>query len=167
MNKIFKVIWNNAKHCYVVASELAKSYTNGCGSRSIRRVAAALCVATAIYATTGSALAVNTGGQLDIYDNYIGDTPYHVTIDSDVSGNVYGHKENSEYVEEASVTMTGGTVGGEVRGGFSNSGSAASNSVTISGGTVNRGVYGGWSYSGNAASNSVNISGGTELQSLL
>lgn len=25
MNKVYKVIWNKAKHCYVVVSELAKS----------------------------------------------------------------------------------------------------------------------------------------------
>ena len=72
MNKIFKVIYSKAKHCYVVASEFAKSYSKGGGSRSMRRAAVAL-LAAAVYAATGSALAENTGGQLDIiYGNYYG-----------------------------------------------------------------------------------------------
>ena len=28
MNHIYKVIWNKAKHCYTVASEIAKSHKN-------------------------------------------------------------------------------------------------------------------------------------------
>ena len=48
MNKIFKVIYNRAKHCYVVASELAKSYSKGGGSRSIRRAMVTLGVAVSI-----------------------------------------------------------------------------------------------------------------------
>ena len=40
MNKIYKVIWSKAKHCYVVASELAKNHTKGCGKRSLRRTVA-------------------------------------------------------------------------------------------------------------------------------
>ena len=159
MNKIFKVIWNNAKHCYVVASELAKSYSRGGGSRSIRRAAIVLSVAAAVYAATGSALAANGGGDLDQNTgDYIGHSPYNVTIDSDVAGFVYGHKADSENVEEANVTMTGGSVG-TVYGGYSNTGNAASNSVTISGNsTINHDVNGGYSDSGNAASNSVTIS---------
>ena len=164
MNKIFKVIWNNAKHCYVVASELAKSYSKGGGSRSIRRAMVTLGVAAAVYAAAGSALAANGGGDLDNSGNYIGHDPYNVTIDSDssVTGSVYGRKEdNDTNVEEASVTMTGGLVHYQVYGGYSSSGAAASNSVTISGNsTINGIVYGGWSI-GKAASNSVKISDGT------
>ena len=135
MNKIFKVIWNNAKHCYVVASKLAKSYSNGGGSRSIRRAAIVLSVAAAVYAAAGSALADNGGGHPDGND-YIGDSPYNVTIDSNVTGSVYGRKEdNDTNVEEASVTMTGGTVG-NVLGGESTWGNSIGNSVTINGGTI-------------------------------
>ncbi len=167
MNKIFKVIWNNAKHCYVVASELAKGYSRGGGSRTIRRAMVTLGVVAAVYVAAGSVLAANSGGHLD-GNNYIGDSPYNVTIDSDVNGYVYGHKENSEKVEEASVTMTGGWVHYHVYGGYSSSGAATSNSVTISDGTIGYSgggssyggnVYGGYSVSGNSNSNSVNISG--------
>ena len=38
MNKIFKVIWNKTKHCYVVASELAKQHTKSPKSITIVRV---------------------------------------------------------------------------------------------------------------------------------
>lgn len=27
MNKVYKVVWNKARNCYVVASEFAKSHT--------------------------------------------------------------------------------------------------------------------------------------------
>ena len=36
MNKIYKIVWNKTKNCYVVASELAKSHTKGSGMRSFR-----------------------------------------------------------------------------------------------------------------------------------
>ncbi len=135
MNKIFKVIWNNAKHCYVVASELAKSYSKGGGSRSIRRAMVTLGVAVAVYTAAGCALA-NSGGT-EVNGDYIGnsDSNYNVTIDSNVSGYVYGHRETSANVEEASVRMTGGTVK-NVFGGYSYSGATISNSVNISGGTI-------------------------------
>ena len=29
MNRVYKVIWSKAKHCYVVTSEIAKSHTKG------------------------------------------------------------------------------------------------------------------------------------------
>ena len=161
MNKIFKVIWNNAKHCYVVASELAKSYSRGGRSRSMHRAMLTLGVAVAVYAAAGSAIAANDGGDLDNSGNYIGHDPYKVTIDSDVSGIVYGHKEDYENVEEASVTINDGTVG-YVFGGYSNSGATASNSVKISGGNISGSVSGGFVYTGSGAakSNSVDISGG-------
>ena len=162
MNKIFKVIWNNAKHCYVVASELAKGYSRGGGSRTIRRAMVTLGVVAAVYVAAGSVLAANSGGHLD-GNNYIGDSPYNVTIDSDVNGYVYGHKENSEKVEEASVTMTGGTVNWAV-GGYSNLDEALNNSVNISDVTIGYDVYGGYSPSVNAASNSVSINGETTVR---
>ncbi|MBQ6429454.1 MAG: ESPR domain-containing protein, partial [Acidaminococcaceae bacterium] len=39
MNKIYKVVWSKAKHCYVVTSELAKRNGKGCGARSLRMAA--------------------------------------------------------------------------------------------------------------------------------
>ncbi len=58
MNKIYKVIWNKAKHCYVVASELAKRNTKGSGARSLGRAAVTLgIVAGLTVGMTGSAWA--------------------------------------------------------------------------------------------------------------
>ena len=37
MNKIYKVVWSRVKHCYVVASELAKSHSKVAASRVIGR----------------------------------------------------------------------------------------------------------------------------------
>lgn len=36
MNKIFKVIYNKTRHCYVVVSELAKSHCKTAGSHTAR-----------------------------------------------------------------------------------------------------------------------------------
>ena len=41
MNKVFKIIWSKARNCYVVASELAKSYTKSPGSKVINRTVVA------------------------------------------------------------------------------------------------------------------------------
>ena len=108
MNKIFKVIWNNAKHCYFIASELAKSYSKGGGSRSIRRAMAALCISVAVYATSGNLLAANSGGHQD-GDNYTGDSPYIVTIDdSEGISYVCGRIEDSNTSEKATVNIIDG-----------------------------------------------------------
>ena len=48
MNKIYKVVWSKAKHCYVVTSELAKRQTKGCGARSLRMATVSLSVAASL-----------------------------------------------------------------------------------------------------------------------
>ena len=48
MNKIYKVVWSKAKHCYVVTSELAKRQTKGCGARSLRMTTVSLGVAASL-----------------------------------------------------------------------------------------------------------------------
>ena len=54
MNKIYKVVWSKAKHCYVVTSELAKRQTKGCGARSLRMATVSLGVAAALLYTGGA-----------------------------------------------------------------------------------------------------------------
>lgn len=56
MNKIYRVIWSRAKHCYVVVSEMAKSRTksNGSGSRGIRRTALTACLLAGLSLSVGS-----------------------------------------------------------------------------------------------------------------
>ncbi|MBQ8919001.1 MAG: hypothetical protein IJ056_02685, partial [Acidaminococcaceae bacterium] len=53
MNKIYKVVWSKAKHCYVVTSELAKRNTKGCGARSLRMAAVSVGVAVALIGGVG------------------------------------------------------------------------------------------------------------------
>ncbi len=49
MNRVYKVIWSKAKHCYVVTSEIAKSHTKGESTgRGLKKLAAALLVAAAL-----------------------------------------------------------------------------------------------------------------------
>ena len=55
MNKIYKVVWSKAKHCYVVTSELANRQTKGCGARSLRMATVSLGVAAALLYTGGGA----------------------------------------------------------------------------------------------------------------
>ncbi|MBQ8701066.1 MAG: hypothetical protein IJ522_05780 [Acidaminococcaceae bacterium] len=62
MNKIYKVVWSKAKHCYVVTSELAKRNTKGCGARSLRMAAVSMGVAAALmggFSTTAEAKSVS------------------------------------------------------------------------------------------------------------
>ena len=37
MNKIYRVIWSRAKHCYVVVSEMAKNRTKSHGSHVVKK----------------------------------------------------------------------------------------------------------------------------------
>ena len=48
MNHIYKVIWNKAKHCYTVVSEIAKSH-----SQSNKRVRSMTAVVAAAMMLTG------------------------------------------------------------------------------------------------------------------
>ena len=59
MNRIYKVIWNEAKHCHVVASELAKGHTksntgkNGTGRGGLSLIIAALLMGIAVFSGAG------------------------------------------------------------------------------------------------------------------
>ncbi len=115
-------------------------------------------------------MAVNEGGYLDPNTgDYIGNSQYNftVTIDTDVTGNVYGRRSVSgKDAEKASVTITNGIVSKNVYGGYVELEDAdvSSNSVTISGdSTITGSVCGGLvnEGTGDATGNSVTISGGT------
>ena len=156
MNKIFKVIWNNAKHCYVVACELAKSYSKG--GRTISRASIALGAAVLIYAASGNVMADSGGNSNGLY--YIGYSPYNVEVTKSDFCYIYGRKETTADSNNATVTMSG-TSGddGILCGGYSENGKAANNTVNITGGTMLDHIYGG--YATCAENNRVNISGGT------
>lgn len=57
MNRVYKVIWSKAKHCYVVTSEIARSVTKSASSaRSAGRKGAAVLAMAALLFTTGGML---------------------------------------------------------------------------------------------------------------
>lgn len=67
MNKIYKVVWNKAKNCYVVASEFAKNHQTG-SSRIKAASVAAVMAATMLTIGTGviyAADVTDTGGKSD------------------------------------------------------------------------------------------------------
>ena len=54
MNRVYKVIWSKAKHCYVVTSEIARSVTKSASSaRSAGRKGAAVLAMAALLFTAG------------------------------------------------------------------------------------------------------------------
>ena len=169
MNKIYKVVWSKAKHCYVVASELAKRNTKGCGARSLRMAAVSMGVTAALIGSVGFATPVAEAAGAS-------DNTYTAT--SDKAGSVYGgiaggSDPGADYrggwssndADEASrntVTINYGTVNGRVFGGSTFSGASSYNAVTVNGGTVNDNVLGGNTSSGDALHNSVTINGSVD-----
>ena len=157
MNKIYKVIWNKAKHCYVVTSELAKRNTKGCGARGLRKAAVTLTVAAALmggwsYCGTiahAATVEVPSNSQITISDNQ-SDNTYYLN-GSDIkftvanSGKVNGISGNSaNTIKNNIVIIDGGTVETVVYGGNSHdNGEVANNLVKVTNGTVEWSVLGG------------------------
>ncbi len=92
-----------------------------------------------------------------------GDNEWHIVIDSDYNGDVYGHKDEINTTTGAvtgHVEMTGGDVDGVVYGGYSVYRAVTGSMVTITDGTVNDKICGGCSAMNAATGNTVKISGG-------
>ena len=91
MNRVYKVIWSKAKHCYVVTSEIARSVTKSASSaRSAGRKGAAVLAMAALLFTAGGVLgeaanvteiAVNKRGNVITATKDVGD-PTSITIDN-------------------------------------------------------------------------------------
>lgn len=57
MNRVYKVIWSKAKHCYVVTSEIAKGYGKSAGSKGVKALLSglvALSIAMGGYGLAGA-----------------------------------------------------------------------------------------------------------------
>jgi signal peptidase I len=71
MNKIYKVVWNKARNCYVVASEFAKNHQTG-SSRIKAASVAAVMAATMLTIGTGviyaADVAVSDRGEKNLYN---------------------------------------------------------------------------------------------------
>ena len=91
MNRVYKVIWSKAKHCYVVTSEIARSVTKSASSaRSAGRKGAAVLAMAALLFTAGGVLgeaanvteiAVNERGNVITATKDVGE-PTSITIDN-------------------------------------------------------------------------------------
>ena len=65
MNKIYKVVWNKARNCYVVGSEFISSHSTGktstIGSKSLKTLLAVFAVCGVMYAGNSDVFAANAG----------------------------------------------------------------------------------------------------------
>ena len=141
MNRVYKVIWSKAKHCYVVTSEIARSVTKSASSaRSAGRKGAAVLAMAALLFTAGGVLGeaanvtdiiVNDKGNVITVTKDVGD-PKTITIDNVTSavkatqdgvGNsiveTYATKEDVKtyYVQKAEAQVTNLYASGDVKAG--------------------------------------------------
>lgn len=111
MNRVYKVIWSKAKHCYVVTSEIARSVTKSASSaRSVGRKGAAVLAMAALLFTAGGVLGeaanvtdvtVNKPGNVITVTKEGGDpTPF--TIDN------VAHAKDAAYAKEATKAYSDG-----------------------------------------------------------
>ena len=111
MNRVYKVIWSKAKHCYVVTSEIARSVTKSASSaRSAGRKGAAVLAMAALLFTAGGVLGeaanvtgitVNEPGNVITVTKDVGD-PTPITIDN------VAHAKDADYAKEATKAYSDG-----------------------------------------------------------
>ena len=81
MNRVYKVIWSKAKHCYVVTSEIARSVTKSASSaRSAGRKGAAVLAMAALLFTAGGVLGEVAANVTDVTVNKPGNV---ITVTKD------------------------------------------------------------------------------------
>ena len=111
MNRVYKVIWAKAKHCYVVTSEIARSVTKSASSaRSAGRKGAAVLAMAALLFTAGGVL----GEAANVTDITVNDTGNVITVTKDVGDptpitidNV-AHAKDADYAKEATKAYSDG-----------------------------------------------------------
>lgn len=70
MNRVYKVIWSKAKHCYVVTSEIAKGYGKSAGSKGVKALLSglvALSIAMGGYGLAGAVFVESKGASEGVY----------------------------------------------------------------------------------------------------
>ena len=70
MNRVYKVIWSKAKHCYVVTSEIAKGYGKSAGSKGVKALLSglvALSIAMGGYGLAGAVFVESKGESEGVY----------------------------------------------------------------------------------------------------
>ena len=194
MNKIYKVVWSKAKHCYVVTSELAKRNGKGCGARSLRMAAVSMGVAATLLCTGHSlydpsvvyAASEHVSNKTVVVpsDIYPAATSANkrvfggwATSASPASNVIYGgfSSESTDSTNYNNVTI-GNITMAQADGGWSTSGSSIGNSVTVNGGTITgdvgtiyaHSIVGGYGWNGNEIKdNIVTLNAGTAENTII
>lgn len=167
MNKVYKVVWNRTKHCYVVVSELAKRAGKNKSTclTAVGKAAAALGLGVVLLmGSAGSEVFAATGGQvIGGGGSDSGDTSQATGQDATVSGGFVNHAEGKySSVSGGSKNHATGENSSISGGG---DGIASGLNSSISGGKQNKATGEFSSVSGGdqneAAGNQSTISGGT------
>ena len=167
MNKVYKVVWNRTKHCYVVVSELAKRAGKNKSTclTVVGKAAAALGLGVMLLmGSAGSEVFAATGGQvIGGGGSDSGDTSQATGQDATVSGGFVNHAEGKySSVSGGSKNHATGENSSISGGG---DGIASGLNSSISGGKQNKATGEFSSVSGGdqneAAGNQSTISGGT------
>ena len=113
MNRVYKVIWSKAKHCYVVTSEIARSVTKSASSaRSVGRKGAAVLAMAALLFTAGGML--GEAANPVVTDVALGGTANVITITKDDSSSTsitidnVAHAQEAGYATEATKAYSDG-----------------------------------------------------------
>lgn len=101
MNKIYKIVWNNALQCYTVVSELAKSH-----SRSSKTKVIGTALFTSLLALSGQATADELP-QDGIIDQNI--TVDSINVKDNRDWTTYGFKENGNLTVNKDITVYSST----------------------------------------------------------
>lgn len=138
MNRVYKVIWSKAKHCYVVTSEIAKSHTKGESTgRGLKKLAAALLVAAALmgpnfaWAADGTATVMDKGSKEQIVYTQEGADVKFATKD-ELNAKANAADVANTYVNKTDAQVTNLTASGNVSAGSFTNGAA-----TMSNGSLN------------------------------
>jgi hypothetical protein len=147
MNRVYKVIWSKAKHCYVVTSEIAKSHTKGESTgRGLKKLAAALLVAAALmgpnFAWAADTVTVKdtSGKEQTVYTqegangNFATKTELNAKANAVDVENTYAKTADvaNTYVNKTKAEVTNLTASGNVSAGSFTNGAA-----TMSNGSLN------------------------------
>ena len=109
MNRVYKVIWSKAKHCYVVTSEIARSVTKSASSaRSAGRKGAAVLAMAALLFTAGGVLGeAATANVTDVTVNKPGNVITVTKEGGDPTPFTIDNVDNAKYALKATADGNG------------------------------------------------------------
>ena len=122
MNRVYKVIWSKAKHCYVVTSEIAKGYGKSAGSKGVKALLSglvALSIAMGGYGLAGAVFVESKNAEDGVYN-----TPVYTTEEvytKEETGDKFATKDElnakanaADVVNKTNAEVTFLTVSGDV-----------------------------------------------------